>query len=204
MAGIALHRSRRYAAVLTTALHAGDGSPLGPGEAFREARRRSSSADAEIERARTVLAPALDELERLGIGRNRIVALASFTTEDVTADVVSARAAVQGGPPLEVVIDRWRRGEEIDELLGIPGEDRPGIDVPPAAGVAGTRSIVHGAIGDIITGYFVAPRIVGGILTRHEAAARGGPGADQRAAPARCSTNRRARSTRSGVRTFST
>ena len=91
-----------------------------------------------------MLAPALDELERLGIGRNRIVALASFTTEDVTADVLAARAAVQGGPPLEVSIERWRRGDEIDELLGIPSEDRPGIDVPPAPGVAGTRSIAHG------------------------------------------------------------
>jgi hypothetical protein len=47
-----------------------------------------------------VLAPALDELERIGIGRNRIVALAAFTTEDVTADVLAARAAVQGGPTL--------------------------------------------------------------------------------------------------------
>src|SRR6185295_20344044 len=99
------------------------------------------AADAEIERARNVLAPAIDELERIGIGRNRIVAIAAFTTEDVTADVLGARAAVQGGDAFEVVIDRVRQGEEIDELLGVPGVDRPGIDVPPAEGVAGTRSI---------------------------------------------------------------
>ena len=97
--GIALHRSRRYAAVLTTALHAGDGSPLGPSEAFRQVRRRSSAADAEIDRARTVLAPALDELERIGIGRNRIVALAAFTTEDVTADVLERAGRRAGRPP---------------------------------------------------------------------------------------------------------
>ena len=163
--GIALHRSRRYAAALTTTLHAVDGSPLGPSEPFRQVRIRRSSGDAEIERARNLLAPALDELERLGIGRNRIVALAAFTTEDVTADVVGARAVVQGGPPLEVSIERWRRGDEIDELLGIPSEDRPGIDVPPAVGVAGTRSIAHGSIGDVITGSFVAPRILSGAGT---------------------------------------
>lgn len=163
--GIALHRNRRYAAALTTALHAADGSPLGPSEVFRQVRNRLSSGDAGIERARNVLAPALDELERLGIGRNRIVALASFTTENVTADVLGARAAVQGGPPLEISIERWRRGDEIDELLGIPSEDRPGIDVPPAAGVAGTRSIAHGSIADVITGYFVAPRILSGAGT---------------------------------------
>ena len=137
VSGIALHRSRRYAAVLTTALHAADGAPLGASETFVAVRRRRSAGDATTERARTVVAPAFDELERLGIGRNRIVALAAFTTEDVTADVRGARAAVQGGPPLAVTIDRWRRGAEIDELLGIPGEDRPGIDVPPRAGSGG-------------------------------------------------------------------
>lgn len=163
--GIALHRNRRYAAVLTTALHAADGSPLGPSEVFRQVRRRLISEDAGIERARNVLTPAFDELERVGIGRNRIVALAPFTTENVPADVLGARAAVQGGPPLDVSIERWRRGDEIDELLGIPSEDRPGIDVPPAPGVAGTRSIVHDSIGDVVTGYFVAPRVLSGAGT---------------------------------------
>lgn len=160
--GIALHRNRRYAAALTTGLRATDGSPLGPSEVFRQVRSRQSSGDPDIERAREVFASALDELERLGIGRDRVVALAAFTTEDVTADVLEARAAVQGGPPLEVVIERRRRGDEIDELLGIPSEDRPGIDVPPAMGVAGTRSIAHGSIAEVITGYFVAPRILSG------------------------------------------
>jgi hypothetical protein len=78
---------------------------------------------------------------------------------------MGARAAVQGGPPLEVVIERRRRGGEIDELLGIPSEDRPGIDVPPAAGVEGTRSIAHGSIAEVVTGYYVAPRIVSGVGT---------------------------------------
>ena len=112
-----------------------------------------------------MLAPALDELERIGISRDRVVALAAFTTEDVPADVLDARAAVQGGPPLEVVIERRRRGAEIDELLGVPGEDRPGIDVPPAAGIAGTRSIAHGSIAEVVTGYFDAPRILSGAGT---------------------------------------
>jgi hypothetical protein len=163
--GIALHRNRRYAAVLTNALHASDGSPVAPTETFRQVRSRRTSDDAAIERARATLAPTFDELERIGVGRSRIAALASFTTEDVTADVVAARAAVQGGAPLEVVIERRRRGAEIDELLGIPSEDRPGIDVPPAEGVAGTRSIAHGWIDEVITGYFVAPRIVTGAGT---------------------------------------
>lgn len=175
--GVALHQRRRYAAVVTTALRASDGSPLGASETFRQVRRRTSSGDAELDRARTVLAPALDELERLGIGRNRIVALAAFTTEAVTADVLAARAAVQGGAPLAVSIDRRRRGVEIDELLGVPGEDRPGIDVPPAMGVAGTRSIAHGAIAEVVTGTMLAPRIVSGAGTDIGTALRDAQGA---------------------------
>jgi len=163
--GIALHRNRHYAAAVRTAIHAADGSPLGPTDVFRQVRSRRSTSDPEIEHARAVIGPALDELERIGIGRASVVALAAFTTEDVPADVLSARAAVQGGPPLEVVIERRRRAEEIDELLGIPSEDRPGIDVPPAAGTTGTRSIVHESIAEVITGYFVAPRILSGTGT---------------------------------------
>jgi len=160
--GIALHRSRRYAAVLTTALHAENGMPLGASDTFRLVRRHADAGNESIVRARAVLAPALDELERIAIGRNRVVALAAFTTEDVTADVLGARAAVQGGAPLEIVIDRRRSGVEIDELLGVPGEDRPGIDVPPAPGQDGTRSIVHDQLSEVITGHFLAPRIVSG------------------------------------------
>lgn len=176
--GIALHRSRRYAAVLTTALHAADGSTLAASATFRQARRRAGDdGDPAVARARAVLAPALDELARLGLGRARIVALAAFTTEDVTADVVGARAAVQDGPPPAVTIDRRRRGAEIDELLGVPAEDRPGIDVPPAPGQAGTRSIVHDALSDVITGSFLAPRIVTGSGTDIGTARRGDDGA---------------------------
>jgi hypothetical protein len=163
--GIALHGGRRYAAALTTGLHAVDGSPLGAPEVFQRLRKPRITRDAAIERARAVLAPALDELERIGISRGRVVALAAFTTEDVPAEILDLRAAVQAGAPLEVVIERRRRAEEIDELLGIPGEDRPGIDVPPATGTAGTRSIAHDAIAEVVTGYFVAPRILSGAGT---------------------------------------
>jgi hypothetical protein len=175
--GIALHRARRYAAVLTTAARAADGSPLGASETFLQVRGRVTAAVPAIERARTVAAPVFEQLERIGIGRNRIVALAPFTTEDVTADVLGTRAAVQDGPPLEITIQRWRRGDEIDELLGIPGEDRPGIDVPPATGVAGTRSIAHDQIGDVITGTMFAPRLLTGSGTDIGAVLRDGSGA---------------------------
>ncbi|MDX2170539.1 MAG: hypothetical protein SF182_25930 [Deltaproteobacteria bacterium] len=176
-AGIALHRNRRYAALLTTGLRAADGAPLAASDTFRLTRRRGGAATESVAHARAVLAPAFDELERLGIGRTRIVALAAFTTEDVTADVLGARAAVQADPPLEVVIDRRRAGVEIDELLGVPGEDRPGIDLPPASGQAGTRSIVHDALQEVITGRFFAPRVVSGSGTEIGTALRDDSGA---------------------------
>jgi hypothetical protein len=99
-----------------------------------------------------------------------------FTTEDVTADVLDARAAVQGGPPLAVEVERVRSGAEIDELLGLPAEDRPGIDVPPVPGSGGTRSIVHGSIAAVINRDFAAPRIVEGSGTEIGVARRDAAG----------------------------
>lgn len=175
--GMALHGNRRYAAALTTGLRAADGTALGASAAFRASRARRPAADPAVDRARSVLAPALDELERIGLGRNRIVALAAFTTEDVPADLLAARAVVQEGAPPAVAIERWRRGDDIDELLGVPNEDRPGIDVPPAPGVAGTRAIAHHRIADVITGRLLAPRIVTGSGTDIGTARRDDTGA---------------------------
>ncbi|MEW6272060.1 MAG: hypothetical protein AB1689_22490, partial [Thermodesulfobacteriota bacterium] len=166
-----LHRSRRYAAALTAALRAQDGTPLGASDAFRRAAAGDAGAGGEI------VGAALDELERAGVAREAVVALAPFTTEDVTADVLGARAALQEGPAPAVTITRVRTGEEIDELLGVPSVDRPGIDVPPAAGSEGTRSIAHDTIAEVVTGVFEAPRLVEGggteigIVRRDEAGA---------------------------------
>lgn len=161
--GVALHGSRRYAAALTTRVRAVDGTPLGASPAFVAVRDgRGRAADEEAARLRANVAPALDELERLGLDRRQVVALAAFTTEDPTLDLRGARAAVQGGPSPVAFVDRTWRGEEIDGLLGIPAEDRPGIDVPPVAGSGGTRSIVHRTIATVVAGRFRAPRIVTG------------------------------------------
>ncbi|MBM4268347.1 MAG: hypothetical protein FJ144_17345 [Deltaproteobacteria bacterium] len=178
--GIALHRSRRYAAALTTSLRANDGSAVGASDLFREARDLRSperASDALVAHVATAIQPALDELERAGVDRRSVIALAAYTTEDVTADLLATRAAVQGGPPLDVRIDRVRTGSEIDELLGVPSEDRPGIDVPPEAGTDGSRSIVHGAIGEVITGTFAAPRVIEGAGTDVGLARRDASGA---------------------------
>ena len=161
--GLALHGARRYAAALTSAVRAADGTPLGASPAFvaaRDGRGRADGGDAA--RVRANVEPALSELERVGLNRSRVVALAAFTTEDPTVDLRGARAAVQGGASPTAVVDRVWRGGEIDELLGVPSEDRPGIDVPPVAGTGGSRSIVHRTIAAVVAGRFSAPRIVTG------------------------------------------
>jgi dienelactone hydrolase len=96
----------------------------------------------------------------------------------VTADVLAVRAAVQEGPPLALTGGAGViRGAFIDDLLGLPAEDRPGIDVPPLAGTGGTRAIVHGSIAEVHHGAFLAPRLVEGSGTetgvvRRDAAGR--------------------------------
>lgn len=160
--GIALHRRRRYAAAVTTALRAADGTPVGASPAFLRARDGGRSDDPVVERARQNLAPALAELARIGVARATVVGVAAFTTEDVTADLLGVRAATQSGPAPAARVERVWRGDEIDDLLGRPAEDRPGIDVPPLAGTEGARAIRHGSLAAVVAGRFDAPRVVDG------------------------------------------
>jgi hypothetical protein len=160
--GVVLHGARRYAAALTSRVRAADGTPLGASPAFLSARDGRGPGDGEAARLRAHLSPALGELERIGLDRSRVVALAAFTTGDPTTDLRGARAAVQGGVSPTAVVDRTWRGRELDELLGMPSEDRPGIDVPPIPGTGGTRAIVHRTLAAVVAGRFRAPRIVSG------------------------------------------
>lgn len=163
--GLTLHRDRRYAVALTSSLRAADGSPLAPSEAFAAVRdgRVPSDASPGLLRAAEIVTPALDELVRAGVERERIVSVAAFTTGDPTRELVEARAAVHDAPTPVAVLERvWSSPEELDDLLGVPAEDRPGIDVPPAAGSAGTRAIRHATVAAVVTGRFTAPRMVTG------------------------------------------
>jgi hypothetical protein len=144
--GIALAGGRTYAAAITSSLRASDGTPLGADEGFAPLR-------AEL------VAP----LVAAGVDAGRIVAATVFTTEDVTAELRRLRELELAAPVPVVTIDRvWRSGTELDELLGVPSEDRPGIDVMPAPESGGDRAIRHGSIAFVIGGRITAPRFVTG------------------------------------------
>ncbi len=147
--GIALHGQRRYAAAITSDLRSIDGSPLAADPGFTAMR-----------------AELVAELVLAGVDPARVVAATVFTTEDVTRELRSVRALEDAAPVPVVTIDRvFHSGAELDALLGVPSEDRPGIDVAPAAGTEGTRAIRHGSVALVVTGHITAPRLVTGAGT---------------------------------------
>ncbi len=157
--GAVLHGGRRYAAVLTTGLRGADDLPLAAAPAFVAARDGDGGAASEV------IEPALATLEELGLDRERVVGLASFTTEDPTADVRSIRATLHASARPVAVVDRVWAGAEIDELLGIPATPGVGIDREPAADTEGTSAISHETTAMIVAGRFAAPRFAAGTGT---------------------------------------
>jgi hypothetical protein len=147
--GIALHARRRYAAAITSDVRGIDGSPL--------------LADAGFAPMRDEL---VADLVAAGVEPSRIVAATVYTTEDVTAELRAVRAIEDAAPIPVVTIDRvFHAGAELDALLGVPSEDRPGIDVVPMAGTEGTRAIRHGSVALVVAGRITAPRLVTGVGT---------------------------------------
>jgi hypothetical protein len=159
--GVALSGARRYAYVVTDAASGADELPIGPAPRF-SAVLESDDTDDSLSTAVDVMTPVLDTLDELGLSRAHVRGLAPFTTEDPTADLRAIRAAVHAAAPATVHVDAVFTGDAIDELLGVPGEDRPGIDVPPAEGVAGAASIRHATTAIVVAGRFTAPRFVDG------------------------------------------
>jgi hypothetical protein len=151
--GASLPRDTHHALVLTDALIGGDGEPVGRAEMFDTLVR----FDAE-----PVIDRALGALADLGVDTDRIVGLAPFRTGDPTQDLRDVAAAVEGAPAPVIVVDRVWQGDELDGLLGVPAEPRPGVDVPPAEGTAGARAIRHDTTSIVVSGRFTAPRFVAG------------------------------------------
>lgn len=162
---VVLHRNQRYAVALTDALLAADGSALAPSEIFAAVRNGTGSGPA-VERARPIVAAALDELEAAGVERGRVVSAAVFTTDDPTEDVLAMRDVVHGGPAPELVaIDRVYGAADgsLDTLYGIPDPEDPGPGFrQPAEGEDGTRAVWHDHVGHVLFGRVALPRVLTG------------------------------------------
>lgn len=88
--GFPLRPRTRYALVVTDALEGADGGSMGVSPELREALGLAT-ASARTAPARDALAPAVEEIEAAGLGREHVVHLAVFTTGDPTAETFALR-----------------------------------------------------------------------------------------------------------------
>ncbi len=164
--GTVLRRTRRYVYAFTSRIRSPSGTALRPSAQFARARDLPPDpTDAALARARDVVDPALTALVRVGVDRASVVALASFTTDDVPSHAVAVRDLVAVAPMPEIIaIDSVWPGPRgtLDDLFGAPSELRPGRDVADVSGVAGRRGVVHATIAAVVSGRLRAARVVGG------------------------------------------
>ncbi|HKA89700.1 MAG TPA: Ig-like domain-containing protein [Haliangiales bacterium] len=98
VAGIVLRPSTRYAAVVTRSVKDARGAALASPVDFEAVKALAPAGDGDVEKARAIYAPAFDELERQGVARADVAAMAVFTTQDPTVDLATIRAAVRALP----------------------------------------------------------------------------------------------------------
>lgn len=149
--GHPLMPGRRYAAVVTTRVRDASGAPIGPSERFLAIRDATARPTDPVDAAAwDEYTPILSSLASNGAPRETVAALAVFTVQTVARDLADARALVWSGDPEVVILDdAVSAGEPMDVLLGIPSEDRPGLDVP--GGVA------HRRLSWLVQGRFTSP-----------------------------------------------
>lgn len=164
--GHALYEGRTYAAVVTNAVHAVDGSPLQPSPRFAAIRDATSRpSDPTDATAYTEYTPVLTSS---AVTRANVAGLAVFHVQHVSAELDQARSVIRDAPAPALTILRVASGTALDDLLGTPTPaDTLGTDVD--------GGVVHSHIGTLIEGTFpspnfVAPTPLGHGPFRHDAA----------------------------------
>jgi hypothetical protein len=154
--GIVPVPATQYIVALTSDARGIDGTPLAASSGFRSAR------------ARLVNDPALAALDAAGIDSSSVVSLAAFTVEDPTVIAKSVATRVRefgiaNGPPTLIVDRMWKTSDgTLDELMGTPAEDRPGLDVPSVAGSEGATALAHSNVSILIKGRMSSVRVISG------------------------------------------
>ncbi len=88
--GFPMRPATRYALVVTNTIRGVGGVSLQRDVDLQRMLADDSTTDAAIRAAREVYAPALGELERAGVARDRVLSVTTFTTDDPTVEFFRA------------------------------------------------------------------------------------------------------------------
>ncbi len=158
--GITLGGAHRWALAFTSQLRAMDGSPLRASDDFAAIRDHHDTTHATT-------AAAIASLVAAGVPSSTIVAATTFTTESTGMELVALRASLHATATPTATIDRVYPGPDgtLDDLFGVPAEDRPGVDVAARTGTEGPHAMIHEAIGSVVLGHLSMPRVLTGTGT---------------------------------------
>lgn len=107
--GFPLRPRTRYAFVVTDKLRNAYGGPLVKSQDLAEALGEKPASRSATEAVHTALEPAVLEIEKAGVTRQRIVHLAVFTTNDPTEELFAVRDHLRANAPAPTVDPtRWR------------------------------------------------------------------------------------------------
>ena len=152
--GGTLLEQHKYAYVITTQVH-------GPSGALHASADLAKILDGKPSqpRAGDAYRPLTDALGKSMLGalkKEDIAAATVFTTHSITSTLAAMRALLAAAPPPKATVTmifakvkQAANAGSLDELLGVPSSDLPGLDNP--GGVA------HSHIGYVIQGTFPSP-----------------------------------------------
>lgn len=158
--GITLGAAHRWALAFTSQLRAADGSALRASESFAAIRDGRDAAHAST-------SSAIDALALAGVPRETIVGATTFTTGSTGMELTAMREALHASALPTATIEHLYPGPDgtLDDLFGVPAEDRPGIDVAAMTGTEGAHGMIHEAIGVVVLGHLSMPRVLTGAGT---------------------------------------
>ncbi len=148
--GFPLRPRTRYAVVVTRDLRARDGRPLTRDRDLDAVLAPAAAGeDAAVTAARAVFTPALDELAAVGVTRERILSVTTFTTLDPGAEFFRAADWLRTAGPTPALADLGPVFDlgYADSVIGHYGPNPVFQAGPPPYGVMGSGGFVLDAAG---------------------------------------------------------
>lgn len=175
----------RYATVVTTRVHAADGTSLGADRALQDIERTGAAGRQSA--AEKLYGDALDRIVAAGVVERAsdVAGLAVFTTSKLASELAGLRERLRdpkqfpppqllldaaGALPYSAVIFGVQSNPDLDAWLGTADRDPQGNEWP---GVDNAGGIAHDFIGAIASGAFVSPSFLDAASGHFEHAADG-------------------------------